>query len=62
MEEKTNKSNILQVLGKNIKQIRLLKGYTQEYLADKLNKTVNFVSLVERGESRHKYSNYCRCM
>ena len=48
MQDKKNKSNILKKVGANIKQIRLLKGYTQEALASKLNKTVNLVSLVER--------------
>lgn len=45
------KQNILQTIGKNIKSIRLLRGFSQEQLADKLQKSINFVSLVERGES-----------
>ncbi|MEG2645643.1 MAG: helix-turn-helix transcriptional regulator [Clostridia bacterium] len=38
-------------VGKNIKQVRLLKGFTQEALAGAIDKSVNFVSLIERGES-----------
>ena len=49
--EEIDKSSILKALGKNIKQIRLLKGLSQENLASELQKSVNFVSLVERGES-----------
>lgn len=48
---KENKENILKIIGKNIKQIRLLKNLTQEELAEKLDKSVNFISLIERGES-----------
>lgn len=50
MEEVT-KADILQVIGKNIKRIRLLRGLSQETLASDLQKSINFVSLVERGES-----------
>lgn len=51
MKEKTNKSSILETLGKNIKQIRLLKGLSQENLASELQKSVNFISLVENGKT-----------
>lgn len=50
MEEKI-KSNVLQTLGKNIKQLRLLKGLSQESLASDLQKSVNFVSLLENGKT-----------
>lgn len=49
MKEKTSNSEILKTLGKNIKQIRLLKGLTQENLANDLDKSVNFISLLENG-------------
>lgn len=49
--ENVSKSNVLQVIGKNIKRIRLLRGLSQETLASDLQKSINFVSLVERGES-----------
>lgn len=45
------KYNILQVIGKNIKRIRISRGFTQENLASQLQKSINFVSLIERGES-----------
>ena len=48
---KENKENTLQVIGQNIKRIRLLKNLTQEQLAEKLDKSINFISLIERGES-----------
>lgn len=43
--------NILKKIGINIKSARILKGYTQEYVAEKLNKSTNFVSILERGKS-----------
>lgn len=49
--EKSNNSNILKISGKNIKQIRLLKGFTQENLANDLDKSVNFISLLENGST-----------
>lgn len=45
------KSVIFKTLGKNIKNARLMNNLSQESLADQLNKSVNFVSLVERGQS-----------
>lgn len=44
-------NHILESVGKNIRQARLLRGLTQEALAEKLNKSINFVSLIERGAS-----------
>lgn len=46
-----NKSAILECLGKNIKRLRLLRGLSQENLADDLQKSVNFISLVENGKT-----------
>ena len=51
MDENQEKSEVLSVIGKNIKQARLLRDLTQESLAEKLNKSTNFVSLIERGVS-----------
>ena len=45
------KSNILQVIGSNIKRARLLRGLTQEALSERLNTSTNFISLVERSAS-----------
>lgn len=50
MEEIT-KSDVLQTIGKNVKRIRLLRGYSQETLASDLQKSVNFVSLLENGKT-----------
>lgn len=50
MEEIT-KSDTLQIIGKNIKRIRLLRGFSQENLASDLQKSVNFVSLLENGKT-----------
>lgn len=51
MENEIIKSSVLVTLGKNIKQIRLLKGLSQENLASDLQKSVNFISLVENGKT-----------
>ena len=45
------KSNILQVIGSNIKRARLLRNLTQEALSERLDTSTNFISLVERGAS-----------
>lgn len=45
------KSDVLQTLGNNIKQFRLRKGLSQENLACELQKSVNFVSLLENGKT-----------
>lgn len=45
------KSTILQQVGNNIKSIRTAQGLTQEQMAEKLNHSVNFVSLIELGKS-----------
>lgn len=45
------KSSVLQTLGMNIKKVRLLKGLSQENLASDLQKSVNFVSLLENGKT-----------
>lgn len=49
--KKITKSDILQIIGKNIKRIRLLRGFSQENLASDLQKSVNFVSLLENGKT-----------
>lgn len=41
----------LETIGKNVKTIRLIKGFSQETLAEKLNKSINFVSLLENGKT-----------
>lgn len=48
---KNIESNVLKEIGNNIKTARLLKGLTQEYVAEKLDKSINFISLLERGQT-----------
>lgn len=51
MEKLESHYNFLQIIGQNIKRIRTLKGFSQEYVADSINKSVNFISLVENGKT-----------
>lgn len=51
MDNITDKNMVLQTIGNNIKTLRLSKGMTQEQLAERLNRSVNFVSLIELGKS-----------
>lgn len=41
----------LQVIGKNVRTARLMMGLSQELLAEKLEKSINFVSLLENGKT-----------
>ena len=50
-------SNILQIIGNNLKQARLQKNFTQEQLSEKLNTSCKFVSMIERGCSGLSISN-----
>ena len=43
--------NVLKEIGNNIKTARILKGLTQEYVAERLDKSINFISLLERGQT-----------
>ena len=49
--KKEEENEIFQKIGNNIKNARILNGFTQEYLAEKLNKSTNFISLIERGQT-----------
>lgn len=51
MGKSKGNNNILEIIGNNIKTIRLSRGITQEQIAEKLNRSVNFVSLIELGKS-----------
>ena len=51
MDEKFLESNVPYAVGQNIKRIRLLKGLRQENLANALDKSTNFISLVENGKT-----------
>ena len=45
-----NKSQLLKQLGRNVKAERIRKGYTQEFFAEKLGVTREYVSRIERGQ------------
>ena len=51
MKETVEKRKVLQIIGNNIKTLRLSKDMTQEQMAEKLDHSVNFVSLIELGKS-----------
>lgn len=51
MEKSKGNKNILEIIGNNMKAIRLSRGITQEQMAEKLNRSINFVSLIELGKS-----------
>ncbi len=46
-----NRNEVLKIVGQNIKTIRKSKEITQEQMAESLNKSINFVSLLENGSS-----------
>lgn len=48
---KDSEKNVLKEIGNNIKTARILKGLTQEYVAERLDKSINFISLLERGQT-----------
>lgn len=48
---------ILQTIGKNIKNARIQKHYTQGELAEQLNTSDKFVSMLERGASGLSITN-----
>ena len=51
MEIKKNNTNVIfKTLGSNIRKARLLKGLSQENLSNCLDKTLNFISLIETGK------------
>lgn len=51
MYMEVERADVLSIIGQNIKQARLLRDLTQEVLSEKINKSTNFVSLIERGSS-----------
>ena len=44
-------NKVYEKIGTNIKTARTLKNMTQEQLAEQLKKSINFVSLIERGQT-----------
>lgn len=51
MGKSKGNNDILKIIGNNVKTIRLSRGITQEQMAEKLNRSINFVSLIELGKS-----------
>lgn len=51
MEKKVIEPSVLKAIGKNVRQIRLLKGLSQESFASDIDKSTNFVSLLENGKT-----------
>lgn len=49
--------NILKIIGNNIKIARHQRNYTQERLAEELNTSDKFVSMIERGASGLSITN-----
>lgn len=49
--ESTDQSVIFKTLGQNIRKARLSKGLSQENLSNELDKTLNFISLIENGKT-----------
>lgn len=50
MDKKINKSLLLKKFGLNVKIARLKKGWTQEQLAEKLNKHLTQIARIETGK------------
>lgn len=53
---KENKE-ILVIIGHNLKNARISKGYTQEQMAEQLNVSSKFISMIERGCSGLSITN-----
>lgn len=45
------KNDILKVIGKKIQQARKDKGYTQEYVAEEIDKSIDILRSIENGRS-----------
>ena len=50
MEDSQNrdKTEVLRAIGTNVKQARLLRGFTQQMLAEATGLSTNCISLIER--------------
>ena len=60
-----NDKELLKQLGRNIKAERVRKGYTQEFFAEKLGVTREYVSRIERGQENMsilKILNLSNCL
>lgn len=56
---------ILVTIGNNLKNARISKGYTQEQMAEQLNVSSKFISMIERGCSGlsiTKLTNICKIL
>lgn len=52
--------NQLQLFGKNIKDLRVKRGYSQEKLAEIADFDRTYISLIERGKRNLSLINICR--
>ncbi len=43
--------------GAKVRKLRLSRGWTQKQLAEKLNVSLNFLNLIERGERAPSFDN-----
>ena len=46
-----NNDDVLKVIGKKIQEARKKKGYTQEYVAEKIDKSIDIYRCIENGRS-----------
>ena len=51
------KSRLVKIFGKNVREIRLKKGWSQEELASRADVSPNFVGYIERGERGVRIGN-----
>ena len=53
-------NSVLKEIGRNIKTARLLKGFTQEYVAEKLGLGSRYISDLERGKTNGSIPTFIR--
>lgn len=46
-----NSFSSLQIIGANVKTLRIMRNLSQEVLAEKIDKSINFISLLENGKT-----------
>ena len=56
----SEKQQVLEKLGKNIRKLRLKKKLSQEELAFKINSARNFIGCIERAEKSPTIITLCR--
>ena len=56
------KKDILKVIGTKLQQARRDKGYTQEYVAEQIDKSVDILRSIENGRSVETLLNICNVL